>query len=131
MKLKEFNEETCTQLRSTLPSLGINFKTGLFNFNKTACDLLGLKNNDQVIFLQDEDEPQCWYVEKVKSKGFMVREKSNVSTGVLFNNSNLAKQIKENVDADSKSARILIAGKATEAEKRKLWGLLFVTHSTS
>jgi hypothetical protein len=128
MKLKEFNAENTTTLRgagvNATPKIGLNTKVGLFNFNKPACELMGLKKGDQIIIHQDEEDPENWFLEKVKQKGFTLRDKENVTKGLLFNNTTLARAIGASVSFTGQSGRILIAGKPTEFEKRKLWGLL-------
>lgn len=129
MKLKEFNAETCVNERKyfSVPSVAINMKTGLFRFNHEAVKLLELADGDQVMFLQDEGEPENWYVERVKDKGFVVRHKETVGKGVLFNNSQLARLIAESVLFTGLSGRCLIAGEPTEFKKRRLWGVLTAT----
>lgn len=127
MKLKEFNAENTITVRgggNKIPAIGINLKTGLFAINKTACELLELKANDQVIILQDEEDKANWYLEKVKTKGFILRTKEGVTTGVLFNNTTMARAIAESIDFKGKSGKAMIAGKATTLDKRKLWGLI-------
>jgi len=72
MKLKEFNVENTVTQRNYLPIVSINQKVGLFNFNKSACELMGLADNDQVVILQDENAPENFYIEKVSKKGFLL-----------------------------------------------------------
>lgn len=128
MKLKEFNAENLVVQRTTTPSIGINCKTGLFNFNKAAVEQMGLKSNDQIVVHQDEEDQSCWYLERLNSKdtrkGFTIREKSNVTAGLLFNNVALAKLISESVAFTGKSGRLLVAGQPTEFNKKKLWGII-------
>lgn len=121
MKLREFNAENTRNTRSGSPAIGVNQKTGIFNCNKLAAEKLHLKNNDQVAFHQDEDAPENWYIEKVKTGGFVVRTKDEGP--ILFNNSALARQIGEALSI-SGSYRMLVAGEPTKVEKRNLYGLL-------
>ncbi len=124
MKLKEFNAENTINHRAGIPAIGVNQKNGLFNINRLATNLMGLKNGDGIVFHQDEKTPQNFYLEKAKDKGFVLREKVNINSGVLFNNSSLARVIGETMKT-KESFRLLIAGQPTEMEKRKLWGLIF------
>lgn len=126
MKLKEFNTENTKARVDGLPSIGVNQTTGLFNINRFACEKIGLGNNDQVVFLQDEETPENWYLEKVKDKGFTCRIKENVTSGRLFNNVSIARQIGISVKIDG-SYRILIAGEPTKVGKRILHGLIVKT----
>lgn len=127
MKLKEFNSENTVNVRGggkLIPAIGINLKVGLFNISKAACELIDLKNNDQVVIHQDQEDKGNWYIEKVKAKGFIVRNKEAITSGVLFNNTTLARAIGESVDFKGKSGKALIAGQPTMQDKRKLWGLI-------
>ncbi|MEJ7610646.1 MAG: hypothetical protein WKF88_05640 [Ferruginibacter sp.] len=127
MKLREYNSENTVSIRGggvKTPSLSINQKAGLFSLNKEACALIGLTNEDKVIILQDEEETENWYLEKVKGNGFILREKENVSSGLLFNNTALVRSIAASVNFTDNGGRMLIAGSPTDLGKRKLWGLL-------
>ncbi len=128
MKLKEFNTENTVSTRGggTTPSIGIILKSGLFNLNQAACDLMGLKAGDQVVIHQDEEHVEDWYLEKVNSKGFVVRSKPQTQKGLLFNNTSIARQIAGSVEYNGSGGKLLIAGKATGFEKRKLWGLITI-----
>jgi len=127
MKLKEFNAENTTTTRGggvKTPAIGINLKTGLFNINKTACELMEIKLSDSIVILQDEEEKENWYIEKVKAKGFQLKEKANVTSGLLFNNTTMARAIAESIKFTGVSGKALVAGKPTIVDKRKLWGLI-------
>jgi len=83
------------------------------------------RGGDFVIFHQDEEDPENWFIEKAaKGKGWEVRIKEEVQSGVLFNNSKLAREIAASVAYTKPSGRMLVAGKPTKFEKRILWGLL-------
>lgn len=128
MKLKLFNSENTISIRGggKVPSLSINQKAGLFSLNKEACTLIGLSDGDQIIIHQDEDEEADWYLEKVEEKGFVLRSKENVSSGLLFNNTALVRAIAASVEFTDNGGKALIGGTPTEMEKgkRKLWGIL-------
>lgn len=123
MKLKTFDIESVPVVRSYTPAIHINTKTGLFTFNKSACTLLGLVENDHVIFHQDEDDSD-WYIEKVKENGFLLRSKKDESNGLVFNNAALSRMLFESVECSNVSGRILIAGQHTKVGKQILYGLL-------
>jgi hypothetical protein len=126
MKLKEFNTETCvtTRAHTGVPCIGVNVKAGLFRLNPEAQQLVNLKDGDQVVFLQDEEDPANWYLEKVKEKGFVLRMKETSGKGLVFNNRAVAKEIAESVSFTGHSGKCLIAGEATEFKKRQLWGVI-------
>lgn len=124
MKLKEFNSENTVTVRSDKPSLHINTKTGLFNFSKAACDLLNIKDGDRIAFYQDEEEPTDWYIEKVTTeKGFPLRAKDNITKGLLFSNTTMARAIVFSVK-EIVSGKVAIATEPTKIGNRKLWALL-------
>jgi hypothetical protein len=77
MKLKVFNTTNITSIsnRDKKPFIQVNNKVGIFNINNSAADLLDLKDGDMVQLLQDEENPEDWFIEKVKEDGFVVRDK--------------------------------------------------------
>ncbi|MVT11352.1 SH3 domain-containing protein [Chitinophaga tropicalis] len=126
MKLKEFNvANTITRILTT-PTLSINTKSGVFNFNQAAGELLNLKEGDSIQLLQDEENPDCWYVEKLTgkeaSKGFKLRYKST-KYGISFNNTTLARQLFDSLCITAEHAKAHIAKSATVLEKRELYGI--------
>lgn len=126
MKLKEFNTETCVTPRiyNGVPCININVKVGLFRLNPEAQKLVNLQDGDQIVFLQDEEDPANWYLEKVKEKGFVLRMKETSGKGLVFNNIAVGRQIADSVAFTGNSGKCLIAGEATEFKKRQLWGVL-------
>lgn len=127
MKLKEFNSENTLSTRgggSKIPGVSINQKSGTFSINLEACTLIDLKENDQVVIHQDEEDQENWYLEKVKEKGFTCRNQKALGKGLVFNNTSLVRSICASVEHEENGGRILIAGKPTMVEKRKLWGLI-------
>jgi hypothetical protein len=127
MKLKEFNSENCisSTSRVSAPTIMLDTKTGGFRLNKAAVNHLALKAGAQVKFHQDEDNPDEWYVEVVKEKGFVLRAGTGANKECLtFNNAKLAREICDSVAYTGRSGRVLIAGQPTPVEKRKLFGLL-------
>jgi hypothetical protein len=93
IKLREFNASNTQVIRNGNPSMSINHKTGVFSINQQASSLIGLKAGDQIQFLQDENEPENWYMEKVKSEGFALRANSNITPGLLFNNTSIGRKV--------------------------------------
>lgn len=127
MKLKKFTPENCISEKGQhagKPCIGISLKSGLLRINKQACELLQLKDGDQVLFHQDEEEPENWYIEKVKKDGFALRSKSNVTPGLLFNNTKLVTEIFSSVAFEGKGGKVLVANQPTMLDKTKLYGLL-------
>lgn len=126
MKLREFNPENCISVsqRKGQASISIDTKVGCNRITKAACETLGLKAGDCIVFHQDETDTENWYLEKVKSGGFELRENDKITSGLLFNSVALARKIAESVDFTERSGRILIAGQPTDFQKKKLFGLI-------
>lgn len=126
MKLKEFNAANIQSNKpaSTTPFIQVNTKTGLFNINRAACEVVGVKNNDQLQFLQDEENPEEWFVEKVKKDGFVIREKEAIGKGNLFNSTALARLIFKSVNCEYYSGRILIGEQVKELKGRNVFRLV-------
>lgn len=127
MKLKEFNVENTIPIRGgdqSKPTIGINTKTGLFTFSLAATTLIGLGNGDQIVCHQDEDEQESWYLEKASSNGFVLRAKGNVTKGLLFNNTALARAIAGSVGMTAQSGKALIAHETVKHGKRILWTIV-------
>ena len=124
MKLKTFNTTNVQSLgRTQSPFFQVNSSTGLFNINKTAAELIGLKDNSQIQFHQSEDDPADWYVEVVKTDGFVVRYKENVGKGFLFNSTKLCRLILDSIAYTGNSGRIYI-GESVKNGKQILFTLI-------
>jgi hypothetical protein len=67
MKLKTYNPENTGD--QTIPLLSINLN-GVFRLNKAAIDLLKLDDGEKILFHQDDEEPEDWYISKDKDNGF-------------------------------------------------------------
>lgn len=124
MKLKAFNSETCIVKRAGKPAMGINFKIGLFRFNRECCEQLSLSAGDKVSLHQDEDEPGDWYLLIKDDKGFELRAKENVTNGLLFNNTSLARQIAESCECIDKSATLSFAKEPVKHDKKNYWPII-------
>jgi hypothetical protein len=129
MNLKEFNIENCKPSRGlkTSPPAAVSMSTdkGLFILNKEAVALIGLSDKIMVVVHQDEDNPEDWYLELVKEKGFLIRVCRKWSQ-CKFNNVKVARKIAESVGFKGKTGRMLIAGQPTEIGNRTLWGILAI-----
>jgi hypothetical protein len=128
MKLKEYNPANSKPVatpRAHPASLRLDTKTGRFLFNKTASELMGLKDKCKIVILQDENEPEDWYLEVVKDRGFVISSRDRQSESV-FNNTVIARKIAESVGYNGRNGRMLIAGQPTIIGDRTLWGILTI-----
>ena len=133
MKLTTFNQTTMPNYssRNGQATIGMNFKTGLFNFSKEAVTVLKLNNGTNVQLHQDEEEPSDWYIEVVEEGGFVVRHDKDKEV-VFFNNTATARCVRdcfEHGDNEPTSARFQLASEPIEHEDRELWGIIITEHS--
>lgn len=128
MKLKEFNPETLPSIRgrqtANMPVISVNRKYGLIVLNIRACELLEVGDFHEIVIHQDEENPDCFYIEKVSSGGFLLKRNTGLSKGLFFSNTKMVHIIFDSVGFEGKSGRLLIAGKPTILGKRKMWGIL-------
>ena len=87
----------------------------------TAVAILKLKAGDQIVCRQEEEQPDTWYLEKVTANGFVLREKANITKGLIFNNTALARAIAGSVDMGSQGGKVIISGEPLKLGKRTLW----------
>lgn len=123
MKLKTFNATNVVMVRSFTPGIGVNSKSGLFTINRAACDEIGLKEGDFIQFLQDEEEPENWFIEKVKDTGFQLRGKGDEKSALSFNNTTMVRKIFDSVAYVKEAGRLLL-GEPVKFEKRTLRTLI-------
>lgn len=128
MKLKTFNPLTTPVARgqhTKAPSIHVNIKTGLFTLNKTAAELIGVIDGNMVQIHQNEDDPQEWFIEKVKKDGFIVRanSKEGIVFSYLFNNATIARMIFQAMKTDKTSGRVIV-GEEVKVDGHKLFTLV-------
>ena len=75
MKLETFNPEKLPNMKTSIPLILMSSTSGTINFNVSACEKLGLKQDMQIQLLHDAENPGDWYLEIVKENGFLLREK--------------------------------------------------------
>lgn len=127
MKLKTFNLENSTIPRGLKPPrVNINLESGLISISKQATALMSLEPGDQVEILQDEDNLQDWYICKVDTGGFTLRDTPN--SNLVFNSKAIVRAILESVDAkiEKQSVSLPIAGQPTKLGKQTLFGILAI-----
>lgn len=129
MKLKSFNPEVlpATTGRQFTPFVSIHMKSGMFGINGVACEIIGLKKGDLVEVYQDEEDPENWYLAKVKEGGWTLSQKYN-STGLFFCNKQLCVLIIDSVGAElsKPGVRLPLAGEPTKLGKQTLFGILAI-----
>lgn len=70
MKLKSYNKQNTITVNA--PKIAFRAK-GLIVFNKSACDMLNIKNGDTVEIAQDQEKPKDWFISLSAGKeGFVL-----------------------------------------------------------
>ncbi len=93
MKLKIYNTENSKGTNTGKPTVRINKKSGLFSLSKAASELIGIVAGDKIVFVQDEDSPADWFIQKTTdASGFSLRQKGT-NDGGAFNCTKLAHAI--------------------------------------
>lgn len=75
MKLTEYTKENSQKKQLRSPAMAV-MKSGVIGLNSGLTDLMDLSDGgDEIIFIQDEDEPESWYIQKcnLPGKGFKLR----------------------------------------------------------
>lgn len=129
MKLKEFNPGICKgvhEVNEFPATISMCTKRGIFIISRAAGALIGLADKDQVVILQDEDNPEDWYLEVVSDKGFVVRCCKTWSN-YKFNSTIISRKISESVGFKGRTGKMLIAGIPTRVDGRTLWGILTIS----
>jgi hypothetical protein len=117
MKLTQFTPITMPNGRNNRPNLTpllVSLKSGLFCFNRAACELLKLKTSSCVIISQDADNPLNWYVSE-NANGYKLRQATTKRTvNYIFAHQQLRQRMLTSLDLDgSESNTFIIAGKPT------------------
>ena len=125
MQLKTFNVATTPpRIRQQKEAvLSLVFRSGLFSFNKAATEVLGLVAGDLIVLHQDEDIPENWYLEKVKSDGFALRSKADTTFPMMMNNAALLHEMISSVEFPEKAVgcKLIITDEAHVIDRRKLY----------
>lgn len=126
MKFKMFDPNNCPSLRNYEPFIHLNTKTGLITINKTACDQIKLGGGDKIIFHQDDEDQENWYLQNLgkKGNGFEVRDKKGITSGVIFNNATLARKITESVLFTGLSGRCKLGEMKTVKGIGDIWTII-------
>lgn len=110
MRLFIYNKENTisTYTRGGERTIRINRTNGVVYFSRILADMLKLKDNERVVFANDEDNPKDWYLSKTNDEnGFLVK---NEKTGVRFISTSLCNKILDSVKIQS-NATFLVANK--------------------
>jgi len=131
MALKTYTPAVCIAARSSAPSISINVKSGLFNINPAALELMGIDisvGGGKLKFHNDDESPADWYISVAPAHdtdSFELRVNGKLGKGLYFNNVTLAKAITGSVDFEEASCRVAIAKEPTDLEGvGKVWVMI-------
>ena len=124
MKLKSFTkpDKAVASRLSPIATFSIS-KANVISFNKVACEVLDIKPDNFIEFLNDEDEPRDWYFRKTNADnptGFKLRELKG--GGVAISNTILALAIRASVKHGDDSLKYRVATQPDE--KYDVYGIL-------
>ena len=117
MKLQKFDASNSKSVRTGEPTINFNMAGGIC-FSKTFCQKIGLKKGDKVSIVQDEDQPEDWYIIIGDKDGFPIRE--NTGEGCAFNNAFICKNFIEHLQINAKSVNCKLATEPADIPKDQL-----------
>ena len=123
MKLREFNTDNSKVVIPKEPVLRVSRSAGLITLNASAADMLGVLNGGRVIFLQDEDSPEDWFIKKSDGQeAFELRPGKN-KTSMDLNSSHIVKRILDSAKNGKQfaAATFRIQKNPVEIENEKLY----------
>ena len=130
MKLKNFNPTLLPKMSDIQqqPRVSLHLKSGMFSINGVGCELIGLEKGDQIELYQDEEEPENWYIAKVKEGGWTLNQKGAGSTALFFCNRQACRLMMESVDVvpTTPGVKLPIAGQPTKNGKQLLHRILVI-----
>jgi hypothetical protein len=108
MRLFIYNKENTVSIgtRNGERTIRINRTNGVIYISKVLMNALKLKENEKLLFANDEDSPKDWYLCKTNDEnGFVLK---NDKTGIRFTNKYLSAKILDSVKIES-NATFLVA----------------------
>jgi hypothetical protein len=129
MKLKEYNSLNSKSIRIGEPTLRVDQKKGTITLSKASCDMIELQDNDEILFLQDEDKPKDWYISKTQKPGGIRVRRPNCQYGI-FNAHALSVQIMKEIGIMHPFAVFRIAGLPVVENGHTMWAILNGTAAT-
>lgn len=108
MKLIEYNALNSMAVRKGKPTVGINRSSGVIRLSGAAANAIGLKAGDYIKILQDEENPNDFFICKTTAEvGFKLRSNSS-STGLMTNCVTVCVKMLESAKTDDKALFNLI-----------------------
>lgn len=122
MVLRTYNADNTRHYKRT-PVIGVYVKTGELNFGKSALSKIDFKPGEEIVFHQDDEDPQTWYIEKVATGGLPFRNKK-FNGSMFINSRSLVREISESLGIKT-NFQMYIASKTVYFEGRTLYQLKY------
>lgn len=113
MELKFFNTANMKGAgRIGQPTLRVT-RGGYIGLSKAALEPMGLNVEDKVALVQDQKNPEDWYLVEDKENGFTLRKSSN-SGSLAFNSAVMGKAMLDSLDCADDSVRFKVVTEPVE-----------------
>lgn len=122
MQIKEYNRATIVKgAKDKKPFISMQSSKGLVTISKGAALLIGLKANDMIQIVQDEDTDE-FFLERVDRDGFRLRAYTS-HHALCFTCAEVVRSIIRSRNGSEGYQRLPI-GEAVELEGRTLWTIV-------
>ena len=131
MKFRIYSPENCGYKggRKSNPTIRFSRKSGTVSLSIKTCEILGIKNGDSVLFLQDETREQDWYIQKaIDGNGFIIRNKSVVPEkpihSPIFNSAFLVQKLKDSLKIETDNFIFPIATVPADESENPIYAII-------
>lgn len=125
MKLKTFNIANSKGHNDTTPRLSMN-NSGLISFNGALAEKMKLRKGLKILFHQDEDRPQDWFIELTDLKNteaFELRTVKN-SQCLGLQSAFLVKEVRRSLEDTGKGSMRFLIGEEQNEKGLFLWPII-------
>lgn len=122
MNFKEFNKDNSAAVKIGELAVSFNRKSGVVSFTKAARDYFQLTKGDEIVIVQDTDNPRDWYWAKKKG-GFALREDGHADR-MQFNNVKTVVAMMESLGIEAISFRCYLGTDGTKVGKETYFPII-------
>lgn len=126
MKLKEFNSQNSSFVKTGEPTISCNVKAGLMNLSIELVKIMKLSDDSRISIHQDEENPEDWYLSDSKD-GFKLRSDKKGSKGnaaLSFNNTTTVKALAKSLNIDSNYIKCKVGDEPIVVNKVKYYPII-------
>lgn len=104
-----------------MPTISVAPKGGSFRMSHKAIELLKVDKDSTIVFAQDSQKEDKWYLAMNTENGFPFKEMTNASgTNYLFKNSTLARKLGECYQVEGKF-KLVVGSTSVKLGDHELW----------